>query len=356
MQPTIRLMLLCGSGIVCILAGQVMLPANEPVSALQALAEGSQPEPTRAELDAALQEATAKLDTWRKSFKTLKHTYKTSYPTAGPEKQSKWETTTEITWNDRDFCRRIDDVYENGVETAYRIMGQNDRVHWELSCKNSQLECQELKLLPIDASYRFHSASQSWHSWALGPNQNLTFIDRTHLEPIKPIGLRVIHGAKCVGFVYVDRGTSPIWLDLEHDGLVRLVGGQTYTSWECVEVQKTSTGQWFPKAVLHRYGTTKFEDAEVIEVLDVEFNPEVADDEFEPPAMDDATKIVGEPALLTREAHENHQRVLAWLNYFGRFLDARQLPKGLLVVAFMGIIAVAFWRQRSAAEGDTAKK
>jgi hypothetical protein len=96
------------------------------------------------------------------------------------------------------------------------------------------------------------------------------------------------------------------WLDLEHDGLERLITID-YTRhsdrWECLKFRRLSNGHWFPKQVEVTSDTSTPDEVYEVEVTVAEVN-EVFDSQlFEPPPWDDRTQIHDSNMFLGPKAH-----------------------------------------------------
>lgn len=69
--------------------------------------------------------------------------------------------------------------------------------------------------------------------------------------PVKSFGTRMIDGHECIGLAAENGESLPIfWLDLEHDGLPRLIEpGDAITKivWHCEEFVQLENQRWFPK-------------------------------------------------------------------------------------------------------------
>lgn len=278
--------------------------AGEPADAQQAIA--------RAKLDEAIELQRA----WHRSFKTLRFEYRWRNPgqlrkrfpewTNTPEKLEGWYHITKC-WLTKGAIARTEELtFEYGQLAQRTVKASNGRFSWsaeyvgESEVPRTLMTGESPDIIPpplnripgwLGRGFYFspyRSQGDDIRSWNVRAND-----------------VREIRGSRCVEFFV---GNTPVvgkWLDLEHDGLERLISvdyGRYLDRWECLEFRRLSNGHWFPKRVEVTPDSSTPDEVYEVDVTEAAVN-EVFDSQlFEPPRWDDFTRIHDSGMLLGPEA------------------------------------------------------
>jgi hypothetical protein len=263
---------------------------------------------SQAALKVELDKAVAKLKSWRESFVTLRIGYRWSnsaqltarIPELSQDQQrlAGWYHEFEWVWTDRQLFRQAELVFED-----------RQLVKRELKANNKQMSFVATYEKDTKAPTELAAGRPSNSPWVcpplhrvLGPrNTWLTeFIDRNSVTPVE---LRAIDGTRCIGFQFGEQSSETIWLDCEHDGLVRRLETIDGTWWTCSEFQKEKTGRWFPwRGTYHSSGDAP-EDVYSFEVVSVALNEPMPEREFAPPKADESTVVIDRTGGLLKPAN-----------------------------------------------------
>lgn len=243
--------------------------------------------------------------TWHASFETLRFEYRWSkraelrepFPERAdtPEKLDGWYGVTKC-WLTKGMLERTEELtFKNGRRSNRRVAANTGQFAFMATYDGESEFPKALSATPNPI------APQAPRNAILGLlGDGLYFSpDESHGDRImrfsgQPIGLREILGSACVGYRFDPPSRTVTWLDLDHDGLERLVtvADEKYPSrWECLEFQHLPSGHWFPKRVEVVRGTSSPDDIYEINVTEVAVN-EVFDSQlFEPPGWNEQTKF-----------------------------------------------------------------
>lgn len=265
--------------------------------ALTAPVRAAEPPPLPPELS----EAIAKLKSWRASFATLRIQWK--WKNRGqviervPELKDDearlegWYHLDELLWTDRQLVRHDTHVFENGRLAKRDLAARNAKLQFGASYEgNTQF--------PEQLGAKRAGAGTEWHFRTAMPLHQVYYYDNSWLsERIDRhsatfVGSKEIGGSKCVGLQVPPGSAETLWLDLEHDGLVRKAEIELRygVAWECTEFMRVPSGQWFANRGF--YFMHDAENPYEFEVLDVQLNEQVPNREFDPPPINDRTIIV----------------------------------------------------------------
>jgi hypothetical protein len=255
-----------------------------------------------------LAEAIAKLKTWRRSFATLRVTWKWANPGQLIErmpdlhddeaKLASWYQVYELVWTDSQLARLTTQSFEHGRLAKWNISARNAKLQFSAEFVGDDRFPHELWARPAGPGTKWHFyESQAMHKVY---NYNNTWLtDLFDRYPPVSAGVEVIGGSRCAGYRVIPESSETLWLDLEHDGLVRRVDVDPWgISWECTEYQQTKTGRWFPKR--GEYRLTNKDTPYWFEVASVTMNEPFPAREFDPPPIDANTVVIDPSYLLTR--------------------------------------------------------
>ncbi|WP_437230640.1 hypothetical protein SH661x_002070 [Planctomicrobium sp. SH661] len=187
-----------------------------------------------------------------------------------------WKATTTVL-EPRRLGRRIVTGRTLNVQYFAEFSPQSDTPHLltaaDLGSKKTLQMSEQMPLFPI------YFATSGWFSGAF------------EKFPVKYAGSRVIDGCRCAGVLLEGDSRPMMWLDLEHDGLPRLiepVNTATRWTWKCDEFVLMRTGRWFPKS-----GSFGFVDQQLskFHVESAEMNLPIAAEAFRMPEISKSTFV-----------------------------------------------------------------
>lgn len=241
---------------------------------------------------------------WHSSFNTLRFEYRWTnrgqlrerFPEWAdtPEKLDGWYRVTKC-WLTKGLLERTEELtFENGRLTTRQVAANTGQFAFTAKYDG---ESEFPKALSATPNPIAPQAPRNAIPGLLG--DGLYFSpDESHGDRIvrfngQPIGLREILGSACVGYRFDPSSRTVTWLDLDHDGLERLVtvADEKYPSrWECLEFQQLPNRYWFPKHVEVSNRSSSPGDVYEIDVVEVAVN-EVFDSELFEPRWDEQTEI-----------------------------------------------------------------
>jgi hypothetical protein len=179
------------------------------------------------------------------------------------------------------------------------------------------------------------------------------------------VDVHPIRGSRCVKF---SLGNAPLvekWLDLEHDGLERLIiidYGRYLNRWECIELLELSNGHWFPKRVEVLSDSSSPDEIYELEVTEAEVNEVYGPNLFEPPRWDNHTRIHDSVMQLGPEAQGRPNAgqsrsipfaVWVWRSIFQLGLKNLWLIPPLVFAIGWGLVA---WKRRGMPNATSNKQ
>lgn len=248
---------------------------------------------------AALVDAIAKLKAWRGSFSTLRVQYKWANPSQlvarlpalkdDERKLAGWYHETEWSWTDRQLARESTQHFEDDLLKTREVWGYNQRLAFSAIYEGDSRFPKQLVAGPAGLG----------HSPQIRPCVPLHMLcfpkeawlpDLIEKNSTVPVRQAEIHGSTCVGFRMNAEATDVIWLDPQHDGLVRRTESNAGLNWECTEFQQLKSGRWFPRRG-HYAAAGASDQPYWFEVLAVEMNQPMPASDFEPPPFDSTTTV-----------------------------------------------------------------
>lgn len=254
------------------------------------------------EVPAEFAQALEKLGLWRESLNTLRVVYTWTDPQSYrfrhiPGRAGKLPVyRTEMKWQDwwvntNSQLLKADTRITNSMSPTVRLVtGRTNHYQYyaeytnpygsprlltaaDLGAKKTLQNTEQMPLYPI------YFAITGWFSSAF------------ERLPAEYYGTRIINGSRCIGISLEGTARPVMWLDVEHDGLPRLIepaGNVTRWEWICDEFQRTEDGKWFPAK--GRFGFVGEEHA-TFHVELVEINSELPSDDFQVPVVSKGTYV-----------------------------------------------------------------
>lgn len=246
-------------------------------------------------------ETLEKLGLWRESLTSLHVVYHWTDPQTHrlrhlPESRSLPVHRTEMKWQDwwvntNNQLMKSDTWITNSLTSTTRLVTGRTNHHQyyaeyskaqgsprlltaaDLGAKKTLQNAEQMPLYPI------YFAINGWFSAAF------------ERLPAEYYGTRMIGGSRCVG-ISLEGSSRPImWLDVEHDGLPRMIepaGNVTRWGWICDEFRQADNGRWFPAK--GRFGYVDQEYA-TFEVESFQMNAEIPLSDFDVPTVSKGTYV-----------------------------------------------------------------
>lgn len=314
-----------------------------------------------------LDEAIELLRAWHASFETLRFEYRwrnsgqlrKRFPEWAdtPEKLDGWYHITKCWFTKGAMLRTEELTFENGQLTRRSVTASNGRFSWAAEFVGESEFPRTLATQP--GSSLAPSPQNAVPGWlGLGgfyfsPHHShgdyLQMLDETAVD------VHPIRGSRCVKFSLGNVPHVEKWLDLEHDGLERLITidyGRYLNRWECLEFLKLSNGHWFPKRVEVLSDSSTPDEIYELEVTEAEVNEVYGPNVFEPPRWDNHTRIHDAAMQLGPEAQRRPNAgqsrsmpfaVWAWRSIFQLGLKNLWLIPPLVFAIGWGLFA---WKRR----------
>lgn len=259
---------------------------------------------------------------WHRSFETLRFEYRWRNPgqlrkrfpewADTPEKLDGWYHVTKA-WLTKGALARTEELaFENGQLARRSVTASNGRFSWAAEYAG---ESDVPRTLSTTASRDLAPPPVNLIPGWLGRGFYYSPY-RSHGNYLQSLGarasdVRLIQDFTCVEFSIgnnsIPENTPEVqkWLDLEHDGLERMIAinyGRFSDRWECLEFRRHSNGHWFPSQVEVTSDSSTPDEVYEVDVTEAEVN-EVFDSQlFEPPRWDDFTLIRDANMFLGPEA------------------------------------------------------
>lgn len=277
---------------------------DAPADAQQAIAQ--------VKLDEAIELQRA----WHDSFETLRFEYRGTnrgqlrkrFPDWAdtPEKLDGWHHITKA-WLTKGALARTEELtIENGQLARRRVTASNGRFTWTAEyVRDSEVPRTLITTASRDLAPPPRNLIPGWLGRGFYFSPYRSQGDFLRNWGARASDVRQIQGSRCVEFFIGDTRMVEKWLDLEHDGLERMIAinyGRFSDRWECLEFRRLSNGHWFPMQVEVTSDSSTPDEVYEVDVTVAEVNEVFDSNLFEPPRWDDYTLIRDASMFLGPEA------------------------------------------------------
>lgn len=269
-----------------------------------------------------------KLGAWRESLSSLHVVYQWTDPQSYrirhlPASRPLPVYRTEMKWQDwwvntNNQLMKSDTRITNSLTSIVRqVSGRTNHYQYYAEYANPQASPRLLTAADLGSKKTLQNAEQmplypiyfAINGWFSAAFERL---------PAEYYGTRMIDGSRCVG-ISLEGSSRPImWLDVEHDGLPKMIepaGNVTRWEWICDEFRQADNGSWFPAKGRFGYVGQPYATFEV-ETLRV--NAELPSSDFEVPTVSKGTYVrdmtdSGVPLHVVEDFHDySHASTASW--------------------------------------------